>query len=407
MKTTTVEKAIADVAAGKFVVIVDDEDRENEGDLAIAADAITPEAINFMAVNARGLICTAMEGWRLDELGIRPMVDMNTSPLGTGFAVSVDAHGRGVTTGISASDRSTTVRLLCDTDATPADFSRPGHTFPLRAKPGGVLERAGQTEAIVDLCKLAGRYPAGVICEIANADGTMARRPQLEKIAAQHELSIVTIADLIAHRRRTEQLVTRGATTTLPTPFGDFAVHAYEDVITHATHVALTVGDVADGEPVLVRVHSECLTGDVFGSQRCDCQAQLHRALEIIAEAGRGIVVYLRQEGRGIGLGEKLRAYALQDQGLDTVEANLQLGFPADTRDYGVGSQILADLGARKIRVLTNNPRKYHGLAGYGMDVVEQRPLEIPAGEHNWRYLDTKRDKLGHSVRAQAQSNTR
>jgi len=395
-----VEDAVADIREGRFVIIVDDEDRENEGDLAIAADRVTPEAVNFMATHARGLICVATEGWRLDELGLSAMVDENTSQFGTAFTVSVDAVGRGVTTGISAFDRATTIRLLTDEQARPGDFAKPGHTFPLRARPGGVLERAGQTEAIVDLCKSAGRHPSGVICEIMRADGGMARREDLERFAEEHGVKVVAINDLIAYRRRTEQLVLHGAMTTLPTPWGEFTVHGFDDVITHATHVALTLGSVDDGEPVLVRVHSECLTGDVFGSQRCDCQAQLHKALEIIGTEGRGALVYLRQEGRGIGLLDKLRAYALQDSGLDTVQANQHLGLPVDKRDYGIGSQILADLGITKARILTNNPRKWHGLAGYGMEVVEQLPLVIPPTEHNHRYLQAKRDKLGHLLGA-------
>jgi 3,4-dihydroxy 2-butanone 4-phosphate synthase/GTP cyclohydrolase II len=396
MPLSTPQEAIADIRDGRFVIIVDDEDRENEGDLAIAADRITPEAVNFMATEARGLVCVACEGWRLDELGLSAMVAQNTSQFGTAFTVSIDAVGRGVTTGISAFDRATTIRLLCDEHARPLDFAKPGHTFPLRAATGGVLERAGQTEAIVDLCKAAGRFPAGVICEIMRADGTMARRADLDGFAATHDLKIVAISDLIAHRRRTERLVIRGATTTLPLDEGLVTINAYEDVITGATHVALSWGNVTDGEPVLVRVHSECLTGDVFGSQRCDCQAQLHRAIAIMAEAGRGVLVYLRQEGRGIGLMDKLRAYALQDRGLDTVQANQHLGLPIDKRDYGIGQQILADLGVQRIRVLTNNPRKYFGLSGYGLEVVNQVPLVVPATAHNRRYLEAKRTKLGH-----------
>jgi 3,4-dihydroxy 2-butanone 4-phosphate synthase/GTP cyclohydrolase II len=392
----SVEDAIADIRAGKHVIIVDDEDRENEGDLAIAADRISADAVNFMATHARGLICVSCEGWRLDELGLSAMVNENTSRFGTAFTVSVDAVGRGVTTGISAFDRATTIRLLTEEQAKPSDFAKPGHTFPLRAATGGVLERAGQTEAIVDLCKLAGRYPAGVICEIMREDGRMARRPDLDRWAAEHGVKIVAIDDLIAYRRRNERLVVRGASTTIPTEYGTITVHGYEDLITHAAHVALVWGKVDDGEPVLVRVHSECLTGDVFGSQRCDCQAQLHKAMAILAEAGRGVLVYLRQEGRGIGLMDKLRAYSLQDRGLDTVEANLQLGLPADKREYGIGSQILADLGATKITVLTNNPTKYYGLSGFGIEVTDQVPLVVPANAHNERYLRVKRDKLGH-----------
>lgn len=396
MALAAVEDAIADIRDGKFVIIVDDEDRENEGDLAVAADRITPDLVNFMARHARGLVCLPTEGWRLDELGLGAMVAENTSRYGTAFTVSVDAVGHGVTTGISAFDRATTIRLLCDEHAKPADFAKPGHTFPLRAAPGGVLERAGQTEAIVDLCKLAGRYPAGVICEIMREDGTMARRPDLDAFSAEHGVKIVSVADLIAYRRRSERLVVRGATTTLPTEYGDVRVYGYEDLITHAAHVALVWGRVDDGEPVLVRVHSECLTGDVFGSMRCDCQAQLHKAMAIIAEAGRGVLVYLRQEGRGIGLMDKLRAYALQDRGLDTVEANVHLGLPVDSRDYGIGSQILADIGAQRIVVLTNNPKKYYALGAYGLEVVDQRPLVVPANAYNARYLRAKREKLGH-----------
>jgi 3,4-dihydroxy 2-butanone 4-phosphate synthase/GTP cyclohydrolase II len=400
MPLCRVEDAVADIRDGRFVIIVDDEDRENEGDLAVAADRITPEAVNFMATHGRGLVCVASEGWRLDELGLSAMVDDNTSQFGTAFTVSVDAVGRGVTTGISAFDRATTIRLLTDEHARASDFAKPGHTFPLRARPGGVLERAGQTEAIVDLCKAAGRYPAGVICEIMRADGGMARRDDLDRFAEEHGLKIVAIDDVIAYRRRTERLVVQGATTQLPTPWGVFHAHGFDDVITHANHMALTLGTVDDGEPVLVRVHSECLTGDVFGSQRCDCQAQLHKALEIIGSEGRGALVYLRQEGRGIGLLDKLRAYALQDTGLDTVQANQHLGLPVDKRDYGIGTQILADLGITKARILTNNPRKWHGLAGYGMEVVEQLPLVIPPTQHNERYLRAKRDKLGHLLGA-------
>ena len=396
MPLATVEEAIADIREGKFVIIVDDEDRENEGDLALAADRITPDAVNFMATHARGLVCVPTEGWRLDELGMTPMVLENTSRFGTAFTVSVDAVGHGVTTGISAFDRATTIRLLCDEHAKPGDFAKPGHTFPLRAATGGVLERAGQTEAIVDLCKLAGRFPAGVICEIMRDDGRMARRPDLDRFASEHSIKIVAINDIIAYRRRSERLVARGASTTIPTEYGDVTVHGYEDLITHAVHVALVWGSIDDDEPVLVRVHSECLTGDVFGSQRCDCQGQLHKAMAILADAGRGVLVYLRQEGRGIGLMDKLRAYALQDRGFDTVEANVHLGLPVDSRDYGIGTQILADIGARRIIVLTNNPKKYYGLSGYGLEVVDQRPLVVPPTAHSVNYLRAKREKLGH-----------
>jgi 3,4-dihydroxy 2-butanone 4-phosphate synthase/GTP cyclohydrolase II len=396
MPLCRVEDAIEDIRRGQFVIIVDDEDRENEGDLAIAADRVTPEAVNFMATHARGLICVACDGWRLDQLGLAAMVHDNTSCHRTAFTVSVDAAGHGVTTGISAYDRATTMRLLCDEHATAGDFTRPGHTFPLRAQPGGVLERAGQTEAIVDLCKLAGRAPTGAICEIMRTDGSMARRPDLERFAELHGLRILAVSDLIAHRRRTERLVVRGATTTLPTQWGAFAAHGYEDVITGATHLALTLGDVADGEPVLIRMHSECLTGEVFSSLRCDCEAQLHKAMAMIAAEGRGVIVYLRQEGRGIGLMAKLSAYALQDSGLDTVEANQRLGLPVDARDYGIGQQILTDLGVSRIHVLTNNPKKFYALAAYGLAVIDQVPLVTPPTPHSERYLDTKRVKMGH-----------
>jgi 3,4-dihydroxy 2-butanone 4-phosphate synthase/GTP cyclohydrolase II len=400
MPLDRIEDAIEDIRQGRFVVIVDDEDRENEGDLAIAADRITPEHINFTLTHARGMICVAMEGWRLDELGLAAMVDENTSHHATAFTVSVDAIGRGVTTGISAYDRATTIRLLCDEHASPRDFARPGHTAPLRARPGGALERAGHTEAMVDLCKLAGRFPAGMICEVLNEDGTMARRGDLDGFARRHGLRMVSIDELIAYRRRNERLVVRGASTRLPTTQGTWTIHGYEDLITGAVHVGMAHGDVADGRPVLVRVHSECLTGDVFGSQRCDCQAQLHKAMSMIGEEGRGVIVYLRQEGRGIGLIDKLRAYALQDEGLDTVQANVRLGLPVDKRDYGTGAQILADLGVAKLRTLTNNPKKYYGLAGYGLEVVEQVPLMVPPTPHNERYLRAKRDKLGHLLSA-------
>jgi len=391
-----VPEAIAAIGAGDFVVIIDDEDRENEGDLAIAADRITPDNVNFMVTHGRGMVCVAMEGGRLDELGLPAMVDQNTSSLGTAFAVTVDAVGHGVTTGISAADRAATIRLLCDERTRSTDLARPGHISPVRARPGGVLERAGHTEAVVDVCKLAGRFPAGVMCEIMRADGSMARRPDLEAFAAEHGLRVVTINALIAHRRRNEMLVTRRESTRLPTIHGTFTLHGYEDVLTHAAHLALTLGDITGDEPVLVRVHSECLTGDALGSQRCDCRAQLEKAMAIIGKEGRGILVYLRQEGRGIGLMEKLRAYALQDQGMDTVDANAHLGHPADKRDYGIGQQIIADLGVSRIRVLTNNPKKYYGLRGYGLEVTEQIPLVMPMTDENRHYLETKRDRMGH-----------
>ncbi len=397
-----VEEAIAAFAAGRFVILVDDEDRENEGDLAIPAEAATAEAVNLAATHARGLVCVAMSGERLDRLQLPQMVaePANTSNFGTAFTVSVDARHRGVTTGISASDRATTIRLLADSDAVAGDFARPGHVFPLRARPGGVLERAGQTEAAVDLARLAGRAPAAVICEIANPDGSMARRPDLERFAAAHGIPILAITDLIAHRRRTEQLVERGAVTVIPTAGGEWRAIGYRDRLTGEAHLALVRGEHPLAEPVLVRVHSECLTGDVFGSLRCDCQAQLHQAMRQIEAAGEGVIVYLRQEGRGIGLLDKLRAYALQDEGLDTVEANLRLGLPADSRDYQIGSQILADLGCHRLRIMSNNPRKYYGLEGHGLTMVERVPILVAPNRHNARYLEAKRVKLGHWLSA-------
>jgi len=391
----SVEDAVADFRAGRFVIIVDDEDRENEGDLVIAAEHVSPQAINFMSKHARGLICMPCEAARLDELQIAPMVQENTSPFGTAFAVSIEARHK-VSTGISAFDRAATVRQVIDPAARPEDFSKPGHTFPLRARPGGVLVRAGQTEAAVDLARLAGLYPAAVICEIMNDDGSMARMPDLQRFARRHGIGILTIRELIIYRRRSEKLVAHRTTTSLPTRYGVFTAYGYEDLITHEGNLALVLGTVSHEDPVLVRVHSECLTGDVFGSLRCDCEAQLNRSLERIAREGSGVLLYLRQEGRGIGLMDKLRAYELQDQGLDTVEANLRLGLPVDKRDYGIGSQILYDLGIRKIRLLSNNPRKYHGLEGYGLQIVERVPLEVEPNRHNRRYLQTKREKLGH-----------
>jgi 3,4-dihydroxy 2-butanone 4-phosphate synthase/GTP cyclohydrolase II len=395
MPFATIEEAIADIRAGKFVIVVDDEDRENEGDLVVAAEKVTPEHINFMAKEARGLICVPIIGRRLDELRIPLMVQDNTAPHRTAFTVSVD-YKAGTTTGISAYDRAATVRALIDPAARPEDFARPGHIFPLRYQEGGVLVRAGHTEAAVDLARLAGLYPAAVICEVINEDGTMARLPHLEAFAQKHGLKIITIADLIAYRHRHERLVQRGATARLPTRWGEFTVYAYRSVVDPNEHLALVKGVLSPEEPVLVRMHSQCLTGDIFGSLRCDCSWQLQRSLEMISREGKGVLVYLRQEGRGIGLHNKIRAYALQDQGLDTVEANQRLGFPPDLRHYGVGAQILVDLGVRKIRLLTNNPRKVVGLHGYGLEIVERLPIVAPTTPENSKYLEAKRVKLGH-----------
>lgn len=392
---SSISEAIEDIKAGKFIVIVDDESRENEGDLAMAAEKVTPEAINFMAKHGRGLICFPVTGERLDELGIPLMVTNNTSRYSTAFTVSIEAKEK-VTTGISAFDRAQTIRTVLDRNTKPSDIAQPGHIFPIRAKEGGVLVRAGHSEAIVDLARLAGLYPAGVICEVMDEDGTMARVPQLEATAARFDLKIITIVDLIAYRLRHEKLVQRVTEAKLPTKYGEFVAVAYRSTVDAAEHIALVKGDLSTDEPVLVRVHSECLTGDVFGSLRCDCGAQIEMALQGIAKEDRGVFLYMRQEGRGIGFHNKLCAYALQDQGMDTVEANIALGFGPDLRDYGVGAQILADLGLHNIRLLTNNPKKVIGLESYGIKIVETVPLITPATPYNINYLRTKQKKLGH-----------
>ena len=390
-----IAEAIADIRAGKMVVVLDDEDRENEGDLVMAAEMVTPEAINFMRKEAGGLICVPMLGRRLDELQIPQMVNDNTAVHETAFTVSVE--GRGVTTtGISAHDRAATIKMLLDPEATPADLLRPGHTFPLRARDGGVLVRAGQTEASVDLARFAGLHPSGVICEIMADDGSMERLVGLRAFADKHGLKLITVKDLISYRMRTEQLVSRIAEFNLPTPVGNWKGVAYETTIDGNTHVALVMGDLADGKDVLVRVHSECLTGDALHSIRCDCAAQRDGAMDMIAREGRGVFLYLRQEGRGIGLANKLRAYQLQDEGADTVEANLALGLPIDKRDYGIGSQILADLGIKELRLITNNPRKIFGLEGYGIKITDRVPMQTKPTQYNKRYIATKRAKLGH-----------
>jgi len=395
MPTLSVENAIQTFRDGRFVIIVDDEDRENEGDLALPADFVTREAINFMATHARGLICVPMEGERLDALGLPQMVETNTAQHGTAFTVSVDA-AEGITTGISAADRARTVQALLDPASGPADLARPGHIFPLRYHSGGVLVRAGQTEASIDLARVAGRTPAAVICEIMNPDGMMARRPDLEEFSKQHGIGVVTVSDLIAYRFRHENLIERVAETELPSRWGEFRAIAYRSKVDPSEHLALIMGEVEGDEPTLVRVHSECLTGDVFGSLRCDCGDQMRMALEAIGEGGRGVFLYMRQEGRGIGLHNKLKAYALQDTGLDTVEANERLGFPPDLRNYGVGAQILVDLGVRRFRFLTNNPKKVVGLEGFGLEMVERVPIVAPPRDENRRYLDTKKTRLGH-----------
>lgn len=393
----TIDQAIDDLRHGKIIIVADDEDRENEGDLVAAAELVTPETINFMTLHGRGLICLALTGERCDQLGLPQMTERNTEELSTAFTVSIDAERRfGVTTGISAADRSTTIHVAINPATVPSDLRRPGHIFPLRARPGGVLQRVGQTEASVDLARLAGLIPAGVICEILNPDGTMARRADLHRMAAELGLTFITVAQLVAHRLQTEQLVHRVAESRIPTDFGEFTIIGYQNDVDRAEHVALIYGEVAGHPDVLVRMHSKCLTGDVFGSQRCDCGVQLHRAMELVSREGRGVIVYLDQEGRGIGLLNKLRAYALQDAGADTVQANERLGFAPDLRNYGIGAQILRDLGLSSIRVMTNNPRKLVGLEGYGLQIVERVPLIADSNRENRGYLQVKRDKLGH-----------
>ena len=407
MPFDSIEQALEEIRQGKLIIVADDEDRENEGDLVCAASLVTPATVNFMTQFGRGLICVALTQPRATELGLPLMTDENSDPQGTAFTISVDAHQRfGVTTGISAHDRAKTIEVLVDPETEPGDLRRPGHIFPLKARPGGVLRRVGQTEAAVDLARMAGLPPVGVICEILNPDGTMARRPELELYAQEHGLRFITVAQLVSYRLAKERLVTRVAEANLPTEFGRFRIIAYESAIDDREHIALVKGDVeGEGdtggatdrdEDVLVRMHSECLTGDVFGSLRCDCGWQLRAALKQISEKGRGVVVYLKQEGRGIGLHNKIRAYELQDQGHDTVEANQALGFKPDLRDYGIGAQILLDLGLKKICLLTNNPRKIVGLEGYNLEIIGREPLRVGRGEDNEDYLDTKRSKLGH-----------
>ena len=396
----TIEEAIEDTRAGKFVVVVDAADRENEGDLTIAAQFATPEAINFMATHGRGLVCLCLTDERCEELRLKPMTDRNETPFETAFTISIEAR-EGISTGISAHDRSRTIQVAIDKTKGPNDLVQPGHVFPLRARPGGVLQRAGQTEAAVDLARLAGLFPAGVVCEVMNDDGTMARVPDLVPYCERHRLKMITVADLIEYRRRTEKLVERMTSVRLPTAYGEFVAVAFREKLSGKHHVALVKGDVDGAENVLVRVHSECLTGDVFHSLRCDCGEQLEQALLRIAAEERGVLLYMAQEGRGIGLLNKLKAYELQENGLDTVEANLELGFPPDAREYGIGSQILADLGLTTIRILTNNPRKISGIEGFGLTVREQVPIEVPPNAENRRYLETKRAKLDHRLHHQ------
>lgn len=401
----SIENAIEEIKKGKMVIVVDDEDRENEGDLVMAAECVTPQAVNFMIKHGRGIICLPATRERLEALKLDMMVEKNTALLGTPFTVSIDAV-ENTTTGVSVHDRAQTIRKFVDPQARPEDFARPGHVFPLKAQPGGVLTRAGHTEATVDLARLAGLTPAGVLCEIMDEDGEMARVPQLQKMAKAFGLKLITIKDLIAYRSRKEKLVTCVVQEVdFPTRFGRFKLYMYESTVDEHHHLALVKGDIADGRPVLVRVHSECLTGDVFGSYRCDCGEQLEQSLRRIQDEGRGVLLYMRQEGRGIGLPNKLKAYTLQDKGYDTVEANLELGFPADLRDYGIGAQILADLGIREIRLLTNNPAKRAGLEGHGLKIVERLPIEVSPNKWNTRYLETKRDKMGHILQVLPSEN--
>ena len=399
MKTSvdSIESALNDIRRGKMIIVVDDADRENEGDLIMAAEKVTPQAINFMARFGRGLICVPTTADRLAELGIERMVANNRETFKTDFQVSVDA-ATGISSGISAADRARTVELMVDPATKPLDLVQPGHIFPLRAKEGGVLQRAGHTEAAVDLARLAGCKPVGVICEIMSDDGTMARLPELLKFAKKHKLKVCTIQDLISYRRRSERLIEKVEAIKMPTDFGDFDLHLYQSTTDGQHHLALVKGDVAGKKNVLVRVHSECLTGDVFGSRRCDCGPQLHQAMQQISDAGRGVILYMRQEGRGIGLPAKIRAYKLQEKGFDTIQANLKLGFPSDLREYGLGAQILCDLGLKTIQLLTNNPKKVVGLEGYGLEITKQVPIRVAANPHNAKYLKTKKDKMGHLI---------
>lgn len=398
IKLDTIESAIEDIKAGKIVIVVDDEDRENEGDFVAAARAVSPEMINFMATHGRGLICAPLIESRCEELDLGLMVPNNTAVYETPFTISVDLIGHGCTTGISAADRAKTVQALINPDTKPSELGKPGHIFPLRAKEGGVLRRAGHTEASIDLARLAGFEPAGVIVEIMNEDGTMARLPELKKIADKFDLKLVSIKDLIAYRMKNERLIRREVSVEMPTEYGDFELVAYQQITNDQNHLALVKGSWEPGEPVLVRVHSSCVTGDIFGSCRCDCGPQLHSALQMIENEGKGVLVYMNQEGRGIGLINKLKAYKLQEEGMDTVDANIKLGFKMDLRDYGIGAQILRDLGVSKMKLLTNNPKKRTGLVGYGLEIVENLPIEIYPNKHNASYLRTKKEKMGHSL---------